>query len=438
MYFNLMDQTQLFNPDECPPIHIVGAGGATNTVISVLATMGVREIHVYDADRLKPHNGAGEPMYSDKDIDKPKIEAAINTVQYLRSDNNSIIPHEVFIDETAEFDGIVISGVDSMKSREKIWAAVKNSPLVPLYIDFRLTGDSLTTIVVDPSNDDNVYTYEHAWLHSDVKSNKDAYDSYIAFFSGAMAGYIVARYVDNGPERILQSDEIAKTIRIDTLFNPDECPPIHIVGAGGATNTVISVLATMGVREIHVYDADRLKPHNGAGEPMYSDKDIDKPKIEAAINTVQYLRSDNNSIIPHEVFIDETAEFDGIVISGVDSMKSREKIWAAVKNSPLVPLYIDFRSTGKSLTFLVVDPHNKEDVSIYEHTWMYSDAEATKDVCGARNIPYIAFFSGAIAGYIVARYVDNGPERILQDMGIEKTIYFKPEEEDPFEPIMHE
>ena len=214
------------------------------------------------------------------------------------------------------------------------------------------------------------------------------------------------------------------------LFNRNNCPSVHIVGAGGATNAVIICLATMGVQAIHVYDKDVLEGHNGPGEPMYSDRDIGKPKVEAAANTFAYLRSSSDAHIEkHEVFVDETAEFDGIVISGLDSMRARKKVWTAVKNSPMVPLYVDLRSSGTSLTVLIVDPLDDKAVDIYESTWLYSDEEAVQEVCGARNIPYIAFAAAALAGHIVACYTNNTLRDMYSD-GIEETFYFA--EQKPF------
>ena len=214
------------------------------------------------------------------------------------------------------------------------------------------------------------------------------------------------------------------------LFCRNDIPPINIIGAGGATNCVIVCLATMGVREIHIYDGDRLEERNGAGEPMYSDQDIGEFKVKAACNTVAYLRSGSDvKVVPHEMFVDKTMEFDGLVISGVDSMSARREIWEAVKKSPMVPLYVDFRSTGTSLTVLVVDPNDEDDVRGYEDMWMYTDGEAIQDVCGARNIPYIALEAGSLAGRIVAAYADRSLDFFLEG-GIEKTIYFA--EQDPF------
>ena len=213
------------------------------------------------------------------------------------------------------------------------------------------------------------------------------------------------------------------------LFDRNECPAIHIVGTGGATNGVIVCLATMGVREIHTYDPDVLEGHNGPGEPFYSDKDIGKPKVEAAVNTISYLRSNDPGVkvMPHKTYVDENFTFSGIVIAGPDSMKSRRKIWAAVNNTEsLVPLFIDIRSAGKSMTILIVDPLDEEDVCRYENTWMYSDEDAVQEECGARNIPYISFQAAATVGHIIACYTKGTLRKDFyqNDDGIDIPFYF--------------
>lgn len=219
------------------------------------------------------------------------------------------------------------------------------------------------------------------------------------------------------------------------LFSPNNVPTVHIIGAGGATNAALVCLATMGVFDIHVYDPDILERHNGAGEPMYSYSDIGRLKVDAAVNTVRFLRGGNDEvqIVPHCEFVDERYSFDGIVISGVDSMESRRKIWAAIKNEEsLVPLYVDLRSAGTSLTVLIVDPYNERDVAIYESTWMYDDKEAIQEECGARNIPVIAFDAARLVGHIIMCYANGSLRKSYyrSDEGIDLSSYYV--EQEPF------
>lgn len=84
----------------------------------------------------------------------------------------------------------------------------------------------------------------------------------------------------------------------------------------------------------------------------------------------------------------------GIVISGVDSMASRQMIWEKVKFNINVPLYIDGRIGGEVLQVFTIQPSQIEDIELYEST-LFPDSEAAELPCTARSIIYTGFGEAA-------------------------------------------
>jgi hypothetical protein len=76
----------------------------------------------------------------------------------------------------------------------------------------------------------------------------------------------------------------------------------------------------------------------------------------------------------------------GIVIAGVDSMKSRFAIWEAVKFNFEVPLYIDGRIGGEEIQLFTVNPSDLEDIEYYEESWLFPDEEGAPLPCAARTV----------------------------------------------------
>jgi len=205
------------------------------------------------------------------------------------------------------------------------------------------------------------------------------------------------------------------------IFNPNEFTwPVYLIGCGGIGSVVSQTLLKMGVQEIHLYDDDVLEARNMLAEVSYSVYSVDFPKVEAVVETAEFLcgsyqrlqdgvkitgLADYNEVILksgqkifiHEERVNADTKLDGVVISGVDSMKSRKEIWEAVKNClDAVPLYIDGRIGGESYQVLSLLPTDFEAVETYEG-WLVDESEVAPLECGARATAYIAMM---IAGEI--------------------------------------
>lgn len=180
--------------------------------------------------------------------------------------------------------------------------------------------------------------------------------------------------------------------------------PVHLIGAGGINNCVGPLLCKMGIKEIHIWDDDVLETRNLPTEVAYSYNALGNPKVSAMAETIYFLDS-KQGIFQHQERVTQDTILTGIIICGVDSMKSRQEIWQAVKASFLdIPLFIDGRSSGEETAIFAFSPSDFESVEKYEDGWLYDDEEAMAEECGARNIGYISMYMAAEFGNIITRF----------------------------------
>lgn len=86
-------------------------------------------------------------------------------------------------------------------------------------------------------------------------------------------------------------------------------------------------------------------------------------------------------------------------------MAARKEIYQAIENNlHQVSLYIDARSAGQNVLILSFEPIDSEADEAYRTSWLYSDEEAMKLECGARNVGYISAYIAAEIGNTVARF----------------------------------
>ena len=170
---------------------------------------------------------------------------------------------------------------------------------------------------------------------------------------------------------------------------------VTIIGAGGIGSPTTLALSKMGVERISIYDSDTVEKHNLPNQ-MYRISDINKSKVDATKDICSDFSG--TSIVTHdEKFVNQ--DINGIVVSGVDTMKSRSDIWARMKYNPMVNIYIDARMGAEVCRILTVKPFDPDDVKWYEKT-LFSDEKASEEPCTAKSVIYNTF---TIAGLIASQ-----------------------------------
>lgn len=194
---------------------------------------------------------------------------------------------------------------------------------------------------------------------------------------------------------------------------------VTVIGVGGIGSPTALALSKMGVEKITIYDDDTVEDHNLPNQ-MYRISDIGKSKVEATRDICRDFSGNGLMVAVPERFGERTAT--GIVVSGVDSMKSRYDIWKQIKYNIHVPLYIDARMGAEVCIIHTVKPIDPDDVRWYEST-LFPDEKSSEEKCTEKAIIYNTFvISGLIASQI-KKYARAQPfaREIVMDL---KTLIF--------------
>jgi tRNA A37 threonylcarbamoyladenosine dehydratase len=190
--------------------------------------------------------------------------------------------------------------------------------------------------------------------------------------------------------------------------------PMVVIGCGGIGSITALALAKMGCHNLTVYDDDTIETHNLPNQ-VYRVEDTHKKKVEAIREILYSYTGAQVKAHPQRI---AGQKLHGIVVSGVDTMTDRIRIWLdSIKLNPAVPLYIDARMGGEVSRIYSVRPVDPFQIQSYEAT-LYSDTEADPLPCTGRTIIYNTF---AIAGIITSQVKkflmgEPYPKEILFDL----------------------
>lgn len=187
---------------------------------------------------------------------------------------------------------------------------------------------------------------------------------------------------------------------------------IMVIGVGGIGAMLAYTLAKMGVQHIQIWDRDKVEEHNVPNQ-FHSRLDIGEIKVDALSGRI---KDDVGTIIDYknEFWDGKDLSFEpDIIISGVDSMKVRKKIWSGIKESGGIKdnvFYLDARMSSKSLSIFVTrlgeHDSNKEQYQRYENT-LYDDSEAVQEPCTARVIFHRVLGCSYYIGTVIHDLIDN-------------------------------
>lgn len=172
--------------------------------------------------------------------------------------------------------------------------------------------------------------------------------------------------------------------------------PVTLVGCGGIGSMTAMALAKAGCPSLTLIDPDVVLAHNVPTQ-MFERSDVGQPKVLACKKHIELFSECKVTPLCQNVF--DYDALSGVVMSGVDSMEARLRIWRKLRYNAGVPLYIDGRLGGEVIEVFAVQPCRYEDVEFYEK-FLYPDDKSADLACTAQNIIYTGF---VIAGVIVSQ-----------------------------------
>ncbi|MCB9368893.1 MAG: ThiF family adenylyltransferase [Calditrichaeota bacterium] len=188
---------------------------------------------------------------------------------------------------------------------------------------------------------------------------------------------------------------------------------VTLIGLGAIGSVTGLYLAKMGVCNLTCYDADVVDIHNVSNQ-AYGMSDVGLLKADA----FSVLVENQTGVLPNTICMQyDGRQQSGIVISAVDSMKSRETIWKAIRDQAGVQLYIDARMGLETLIVHTVRPQIREDRVRYSQM-IVPDDQAFQEPCTARTICYTPLMAASVVCNLVRRFVNHEkvPSQVTLDL----------------------
>lgn len=158
--------------------------------------------------------------------------------------------------------------------------------------------------------------------------------------------------------------------------------PIKIIGTGSVGSFTCLSLVKMGAKNIEVWDDDMIDEVNISNQ-FFRIKDIGEYKVDALQSLISSF--EDVPIRTHSEKCTGSEGLNGIVITALDSMLPRKRIWDSIKNKDEVELFIDPRMGGRVARIYAVNPKNGTES--FEKT-LYTDDNSAPERCTERTIIY--------------------------------------------------
>ena len=194
--------------------------------------------------------------------------------------------------------------------------------------------------------------------------------------------------------------------------------PITIIGAGAVGSFTALALAKMGFHHLTVIDPDKLEPENMNCQ-FYPIGLIGQPKVMALKEMIGAF-ADIEISTREEKY--ERGRFQGIVISAVDNMETRKRIWEEHKESEGTKLVVDPRMGAEQGLLYAMNPNALRDMKSYEKT-LYTDENAVTEKCTAKSTMYTVLILSGMVAKVVKDVVTNKPYQRVSMLGIADNEY---------------
>lgn len=171
------------------------------------------------------------------------------------------------------------------------------------------------------------------------------------------------------------------TIRHIEVFSPDSFgdTQVNFVGVGATGSRMALGAAKLGIRNIHVYDFDKVEPHNVPNQ-IFGNNHVGMLKVEALKDIIHEQTGTTITIHPERV--DGSQRLGDVVFLLTDTMASRQEIWkAGLRYKPHVKFMVETRMGKNSGRVYALNPSKPLHVKGWEET-LYSDDVAEVSACG--------------------------------------------------------
>lgn len=128
------------------------------------------------------------------------------------------------------------------------------------------------------------------------------------------------------------------------FFDPSKVTkPCHVIGCGSIGGNVAELLARYGIKDIHIWDADIVMPHNLANQ-IFTEDDIGCYKTLSLNNRLTAINPDA-SIKVHNKFCTPKDRLSGFIFLCLDNIETRRAIVENNMYNLAIDAIFDFRTS---------------------------------------------------------------------------------------------
>ena len=205
-----------FNEIQKARIIVAGIGGIGSNVAFQLARMIPANLTLYDDDNVEMVNMAGQ-LFSSNDIGEAKVSAIANMIYNYTSMRQVLAIKDKFTSDKEPGD-IMICGFDNMRARRTFFNSWHNhisdkseeERSKCLYLDGRLSMDTLQILCIRGDDQYNIERYEREFLFADYEADTTICSmkqtTYLACMIGSLMVNLFTNFIANSLNPIIPYD----------------------------------------------------------------------------------------------------------------------------------------------------------------------------------------------------------------------------------------
>lgn len=205
-----------FNEIQKARIIVAGIGGIGSNVAFQLARMIPANLTLYDDDNVEMVNMAGQ-LFSSNDIGEAKVSAIANMIYNYTSMRQVLAIKDKFTSDKEPGD-IMICGFDNMRARRSFFNSWHNhisdkseeERSKCLYLDGRLSMDTLQILCIRGDDQYNIERYEREFLFADYEADATVCSmkqtTYLACMIGSLMVNLFTNFIANSLNPIIPYD----------------------------------------------------------------------------------------------------------------------------------------------------------------------------------------------------------------------------------------
>lgn len=205
-----------FNEIQKARIIIAGIGGIGSNVAFQIARMIPANLTLYDDDNVEMVNMAGQ-LFSTNDIGVAKVDAIANMIYNYTSIRQVLAIQDKFTSDKEPGD-IMICGFDNMRARATFFSSwvghikdkTEEERKKCLYLDGRLSMDTLQILCITGDDDYNIERYKKEFLFADSRADATVCSmkqtTYLACMIGSLMTNLFTNFIANTLNPVIPYD----------------------------------------------------------------------------------------------------------------------------------------------------------------------------------------------------------------------------------------